>query len=281
MTPRPAGRPTHRPPRALVGTSGWSYEGWRAGLYAGVPRARWLAHYASLFDSVEVNASFYHSLAPSTYAAWREQTPPGFRFAVKGSRYVTHVRKLHDPAEPVARQRAAASRLGDKLFAVLWQLPAGLHRHDDLLAGFVAALAAWRGPRHAIEFRHASWFAPEVAELLARGRVASVISDAADWPRWDEVTTDLAYVRLHGHDATYWSAYSDAALAGWAARIRRWLAEGRDVAVYFDNTDAGHAPRDAARLAAMLRGPGARRRSAPSPSSPAAAARSRSSRSRP
>ena len=246
---------TARRPEALVGTSGWSYDDWRDTLYAGVPRARWLAHYAALYDSVEVNASFYRSLAPATYAEWREQTPSSFRFAVKGSRYITHVRKLHDPGESIARQRDAAALLGDKLAAVLWQVPAGLHRHDDLLHGFLRALGSWPGPRHAMEFRDASWFAREVAEALGRHRVANVISDASDWPRWDALTTDFVYVRLHGHDATYRSAYPEPALREWALRVRGWLAELRSVYVYFDNTDAGHAPHDAARLAAMLRDP--------------------------
>ena len=242
-----------RHPRVLVGTSGWSYDGWHDDLYAGVPRARWLAHYASVFDSVEVNASFYRSLATSTYAKWRDQTPHGFRFSIKGSRYITHVRKLHDPAEPLARQRDAAAGLGDKLAAVLWQIPAGLHRHDDLLADFLEALGAWPGPRHAIEFRDASWFVPEVASALAAHRVANVVSDAADWPRWDAVTTHFVYVRLHGHDSTYRSAYPASSLRAWTRRVQRWLVERRDVCVYFDNTDAGHAPHDAAHFAAMLR----------------------------
>lgn len=241
-----------KPGRAYVGTSGWTYDDWAQTFYAGVPRRRWLDHYASIFSAVEVNASFYHSLAPSTYANWRTATPPAFRFSIKGSRFITHVHKLHDPAEPIARQRDAARELGDKLAVVLWQLPAGLHRHDDLLDGFLDALTAWPETRHAIEFRHDSWFADEVARRLSRHAVANVLSDAGDWPMWDAVTTDLVYVRLHGNPVTYHSKYPARALERWATRTRAWVGERRDVHVYFDNTDSGHAFTDAGRLAGLL-----------------------------
>jgi uncharacterized protein YecE (DUF72 family) len=244
---------TSRKTRAWVGTSGWTYDVWKDGFYAGVPRAGWLAHYARHFDAVEVNATFYHTLTPATFAHWREQTPAHFRFSVKGTRYATHVKRLDVDAGVIDRARTPAARLGDRLAAVVWQLPARLARDDTRLARFIRRLARWKGPRHAIEFRHPSWFDPAVERTLADAGVASVISDAADWPMWDAVTTDLAYARLHGHAATYSSAYGRRALAQWAKRARRWLAEGREVHVYFDNTDAGHAVADAAILRDLLR----------------------------
>lgn len=239
-------------PQPFIGTSGWTYASWAADLYAGAPRADWLAAYAARFDSVEINASFYHALAPATYARWREGTPTAFRFALKGHRTITHVRRLGDVAAPLARQRDAAGALGAKLAVVLWQLPVRFGRDLDRLQRFALALDAWPTVRHAVEFRHPSWFDDAVAQLLARHRIANCQSDAADWPRWDAVTTDVVYVRLHGRPHTYVSRYDTRALRRWADRIEGWRGEGRSVHVYFDNTDAGHAWRDALRLRALL-----------------------------
>jgi uncharacterized protein YecE (DUF72 family) len=245
---------TSRKTRAWIGTSGWTYDVWKDGFYAGVPRVRWLAHYARHFDAVEVNATFYHTLKPETFAHWREATPQGFRFTIKGTRYATHIKRLEVDAAEIDRARIPAAKLGDKLAVVVWQLPAQFARDDARLARFIRRLASWKAPRHAIEFRHPSWFEPAVERVLAGAGIASVISDAADWPMWDVVTTDLAYARLHGHTATYTSAYGRRALAAWARHARQWLAAGCEVHVYFDNTDAGHAVEDAAILRGLLRG---------------------------
>jgi len=234
-----------------IGTSGWTYDVWRDSLYAGVPRTRWLQHYATLFDAVEVNASFYHRLKEGTFAKWHDETPDAFRFAIKANRYLTHVQRLAFPLRSLYEERTRSVPLGEKLAVVLWQLPAGWHLDLTRLRRFLDRLVKWPGPRHALEFRHNSWFTPEVANLLAMHRVASVQSDAADWPMWDAVTTDFVYLRLHGHDATYSSSYSSRALGAWASKIAAWRSERREVHVYFDNTDAGHAPEDAARLGAL------------------------------
>jgi len=238
--------------RLCIGTSGWAYDAWAGGFYAGVPRAKWLAHYARHFDAVEVNATFYHALQPATFAGWRAATPRGFRFAVKASRYLTHIRRLAFARSSLLAQREALAPLGAKLAVVLWQLPARLQRDTARLARFLRMLGAWPRVRHAVEFRHSSWFDDEVARLLEKHRIAAVQSDAADWPRWDAVTTDLVYVRLHGRRETYRSAYSSRELRVWAKRIRRWRAEGREVHVYFDNTDAGHAVENALALRRLL-----------------------------
>jgi uncharacterized protein YecE (DUF72 family) len=249
-------------PRAHIGTSGWTYDEWRDGLYAGVPRAQWLCHYAGRFDAVEVNGTFYHLLPRKTFEHWRRDTPAEFRFAIKSNRYLTHVRRLGFRLADLARERRAASALRDKLAVVLWQLPAGLARDNALLERFVGRLESWPQARHALEFRHPSWFRDDVAAALTQSRIAAVQSDAADWPMWNAVTTDLVYVRLHGHRATYASAYGERALKPWARRIRAWLAEGRDVHVYFDNTALGHAVADADLLRRLVEPP-ARARSDP------------------
>ncbi len=231
-----------------VGTSGWTYDGWRDDFYRGVPRARWLAHYASVFDAVEVNATFYHALKPATFARWRDETPADFRFCLKANRWITHVERLAVEPAAIARECERAAPLGDKLAVVLWQLPQSMQRDVPRLRQFARALGEWAQPRHAIEFRHASWFDDEAANLLAAHRIAAVQSDAADWPLWQAVTTDFVYVRLHGRGATYRSRYPLRQLAAWARRIAAWRRQGRAVWVFFDNTDEGHAPRDALRL---------------------------------
>jgi uncharacterized protein YecE (DUF72 family) len=239
--------------RAYIGTSGWSYDAWREVLYGGKPRAQWLRLYAQRFGAVEVNATFYHLLRRSSFERWRADTPARFRFAIKGNRYLTHNRKLRAPLAPVRLERERAAGLGAKLAVVLWQLPRTLGKDLARLERFARALRAWKGVRHAIEFRHPSWFCGEVADHLCRHGIAACQSHAADWPLWNAVTTDLVYVRLHGRPVTYASPYGERALRAWAAKVRRWLAEGREVHVYFDNTDSGNAPRNAARLIELVR----------------------------
>lgn len=243
---------------AYIGTSGWNYPEWRTSFYAGVPRKDWLRFTAAQFAAVEINATFYGRQRPDTFRNWCAQVPRPFRFTMKGNRYLTHTKRLLDPLEPVCRERDNARALGARLAAVVWQLPGTLHCDVARLQAFLQALAHWRRVRHVIEFRHRSWFQPHVAACLAEHRVAVCISDAADWPLWNEVTTDLVYVRLHGHSVTYASRYAQRSLETWACRIRQWLAEKRDVHVYFDNTAQGHAPADAQRLRRLLEGRGPR-----------------------
>lgn len=238
--------------RAYIGTSGWNYDGWRESFYLGTPRKDWLRFCAERFTGIEVNATFYRLQSRATFERWRAETPRDFRFAIKANRYLTHNKKLADPRAPIALERSRAAGLGLKLAAVVWQLPHNFHKNMARLEGFARALRGWRATRHAIEFRHESWFDDEVADCLGHHRVAVCQSDAADWPIWDAVTTDMVYVRLHGHTATYASAYSESELRVWARKARRWLAEGREVHVYFDNDAFGHAPRNASRLIAIL-----------------------------
>jgi uncharacterized protein YecE (DUF72 family) len=237
--------------RTFIGTSGWNYAEWQENFYGGIPHREWLAFYARHFNAVEVNATFYHHQRISTFEHWREQTPAGFVFAIKGHRYLTHIKRLAETSS-LALSRDAAAGLGDKLAVVLWQTPRSLHKDLARLEGFAQALAAWPQARHVLEFRHASWFDAEVADCLQRHRLGNCLSDAADWPLWDAVTTDLAYVRLHGHTDTYASAYDQGELKHWAGRVRAWQAEGRGVHVYFDNTVSGAALENALQLKEML-----------------------------
>jgi uncharacterized protein YecE (DUF72 family) len=234
---------------AFIGTSGWTYDIWRDDFYAGVPRRAWLAHYATHLNAVEVNATFYHALRADVFARWFEATPAHFRFCLKAHRWITHVERLHIDAAAIARERDRAQPLRHKLEVVLWQLPQTLERDVPRLERFLGLLKTWPSARHAIEFRDRSWFDVDVAACLRAHDAAAVRSDAADWPRWDADTAGFIYVRLHGHVTTYVSAYAPRTLARWAQRIAGWRADGRDVFVFFDNTDAGHAPHNAQFLA--------------------------------
>lgn len=237
----------------FIGTSGWNYDGWKNGFYESVPKKKWLEHSAGCFNALEVNGTFYRLQSESTFLKWKERTPGGFAFAAKGHRFVTHNKKLLDPEETVVRSRDNMRPLEPKLKAVLWQMPDTFKRNEERLDRFLRTLSnRWSSVRHVLEFRHPSWFAGEVADILTEYGVANCQSDAADWPLWDAVTTDLVYIRLHGHTRTYASAYSGGLLDDWAAKIRRWTRDGRDVHVYFDNDSEGAAPYDARSLMERL-----------------------------
>lgn len=240
------------PGKAYIGTSGWNYRTWRDDFYGDTPQKQWLAFCAERFTAIEVNGTFYRLQPKSTYKKWRDETPDEFPFAIKGHRYVTHNKKLLDSEEPVIRCRDSASPLGERVTAVVWQLPAFLKKDIERLEKFVRALCHWETTRHAVEFRHKSWFDGEVAECLSDHAVAVCMSDAPDWPMWEKVTTDFVYIRLHGHTRKYASSYTKPALRKWATRIRRWRKENRDVHVYFDNDAEGAAPLNALTLLDML-----------------------------
>jgi uncharacterized protein YecE (DUF72 family) len=240
--------------RAYIGTSGWVYAGWREHLYADTPTKKWLSVASRAFDALEINGSFYTQIKPATYARWYAETPDSFRFALKGHRFVTHYKRLRDCRDSIVRLRDQVKPLGEKLAAVVWQLPSTFRCDLARLEDFMHALGAWRGVRHALEMRHRSWFNAEVAALLRAANVSVCISDAPDFPMWREVTADLVYVRLHGHTRKYASSYTERSLRAWAADARRWVREGRDVHVYFDNDAEGHAVRNALRLQELVAG---------------------------
>jgi len=236
----------------FIGTSGWNYAGWKDDFYTGVPRKWWLEYYSESFNALEVDGTFYHLLRKNVAKSWYERTPADFHFAVKGHRYITHIKRLEPPGESLKLQRDSTAPLGEKLAAMLWQLPPNLHKDMRKLAVFIAMLAMWPEVRHVMEFRDQSWFDDEVATLMARERIALCQSDAATWPMWRAITTDLVFIRLHGHAATYASNYERDLLELWAKGIRQWLDDGRDVHIYFDNDAQGHAPWNALTLADIL-----------------------------
>ncbi len=264
-----------------VGVSGWRYAPWRGRFYPpGLAQRRELEHIGTTFPTVELNGSFYSLQRPESYARWRQTVPPGFTFAVKGGRFITHFKQLRDVATPLANFFASGVlALGDRLGPLLWQLPARQRLDLDRVAEFLALLPvttahaaelatghderlagrAWtttdvdRPLRHALEVRHASFADRAFLDLLREHDVALVVSDGGEtWPVFEEPTARLVYVRLHGAAELYVSGYDTAALREWAAKVRRWHAAGHDVVVYFDNDVKVRAPFDALALTEQL-----------------------------
>jgi uncharacterized protein YecE (DUF72 family) len=235
-----------------IGTSGWQYAHWRGHLYPErLPQRLWLEHYAERFSCVEVNATFYRLPSRTAVEEWRRRTPPDFVFAVKASRYLTHVRRLREPREPVRRLMNAVEPLGDRLGPVLLQLPPGMRRDTDALEEVLRCFPA--GVRVAVEPRDLSWFDDEVRALLERRGAALCLADRPGWrpPAWR--TADWWYLRLHEGRATPRPCYGRAALATWARRLADLFAPGDDGFVFLNNDTAGCAPRDARILAGRLR----------------------------
>jgi uncharacterized protein YecE (DUF72 family) len=238
-----------------IGTSGWNYASWRGVLYEpGVPQRRWLERYAEEFDTVELNASFYRLPPVEQFASWKERTPRGFAFAVKGSRFITHVKRLRGADEAIATFCEHARALGRKGAVALWQLPPSLACDVERLAAFCQLLPKGRTRRQAIEFRHESWYLPEVYELLQRRGVALVLPDSAADRSMTAPdlhhTAGFTYVRFHyGRGAG--GDYTARQLEQWAERIAAWR-RGRDVYVYFNNDWEGFAVRNARRLKEIL-----------------------------
>jgi uncharacterized protein YecE (DUF72 family) len=236
----------------MPGTSGWQYRDWRGAFYPpDVPQRRWLEYYAGQFGTVENNGTFYRLPARETFASWRARVPDDFVMTVKASRYLTHVRRLRDPAEPVRRLLGAADGLGDRLGPVLLQLPPDLRAAPDLLAECLRQFPS--SVRVAVEPRHESWWTDQVREVLAAADAALVWADrkgSAVTPLWR--TAGWGYLRFHEGDGVPWPSYSESALGTWADQIAAAWAGDRDVYAYFNNDQNAAAPRDAARLAAAV-----------------------------
>jgi uncharacterized protein YecE (DUF72 family) len=266
-----------------VGTSGWRYPPWRRTFYPeGLAQRRELEHLSRRVSSIEINGSFYSLQRPENYRAWAAETPDDFVFAVKGGRFITHLKQLRDVETPLANFFASGVlALGPKLGPVLWQLPPRLRFDHDRIAAFLELLprttvaaaelaarhderldgraytdaGADRPLRHAMEVRNETFRDPSFRALLSEHDVALVVADSAGtWPCFTDVTADFVYVRLHGDSELYVSGYTPEALDGWADRVRAWLADGLDVVVYFDNDAKVHAPYDAIALAERLAG---------------------------
>ena len=229
-----------------IGCSGWQYQHWRGDFYpAELPQSRWLEYYAERFDTVEINNTFYRLPEAQTFAAWGRRAPRGFIYAVKASRYLTHMKKLKEPRDALQRFFTRARRLGASFGPVLYQLPPRWPVNVDRFEAFLRALPRTR--LHAVEFREPSWYATEIFQLLERYRVALCLHDMAGSASERIAVGPFVYVRFHGVQK-YAGRYSDDVLEGWAEWLASQARSGRAVYAYFNNDVGGHAPRDAARL---------------------------------
>ena len=290
-------RPTNATIR--IGVSGWRYPPWRGPFYPkGLPQRRELEFASRVFASIELNGSFYSLQRPENYATWYDETPPGFVFSVKAPRFITHIKRLRDIDAPLANFFASGiANLREKLGPILWQLPPTMRYDPPLLDRFLSSLppdtasasklarrhdarvtgrarlafGPGRALRHALEVRHESFVDPALVEQLRRYRVALVVADTAGkWPQVGDITADFIYIRLHGDEELYRSAYIEPVLTRWAQRMRAWADGGeprgierisreaapaagpREVFCYFDNTDKVEAPANARRLMQKL-----------------------------
>ncbi len=236
-----------------IGCSGWQYKHWRGDFYpAELPTSRWFAHYALSFDTVEINNSFYRLPPAETFAKWRAQAPSRFLYAVKASRFLTHMKKLKDPEDPLARFFENARQLGARLGPMLYQLPPRWPLNLERLEIFLRALP--RGYRHTIEFRDPTWYDDRVYELLGRHNVALCLHDMQGSASGKRVVGPFIYVRFHFGTRKYGGRYSDDRLDDWAEWLAGRAAEGLHVFAYFNNDTGGHAPRDAVRLRQKIAG---------------------------
>lgn len=237
--------------RCHIGTSGWVYPHWRGVFYpSDLPQARWYDYYARHFATVEINYSFYRLPTEKTFEHWQAQAPPEFSYAVKANRFLTHVKRLKDAAEPLERFLSRARRLGGHLGPILWQLPPRWRADLARLESFATLLPS--DFVHVFEFRDPSWFVQPVREALERFGLSCCIFDMPGLPCPLWVTGRVVYLRFHGAGILYAGRYGQVGLQLWVERIRQWLAEGRTVYAYFNNDALGHAVEDARLLREMV-----------------------------
>jgi uncharacterized protein YecE (DUF72 family) len=238
-------------PEYYIGTSGWHYEDWSGLFYpADLPKSKWLEFYARHFPTVELNNSFYRLPSEKAFVNWREASPQCFTFAVKASRFITHIKRLKDVQEPLQNFLKRADLLGDKLGPLLYQLPPNMKRDDERLDRFLGMLLGRN--RHVFEFRHESWFDDGVFDILKRYNAGWCVFDMPELTSPAVATADFAYVRFHGSAGLYSSSYSDKELSSWVKRIAELGKNLKAVYIYFNNDVAGYALDNARTLDRLL-----------------------------
>ena len=247
-------------PHLCIGCSGWNYKSWRNQFYPqGLAAAHWLVYYASRFDTVEMNSTFYRLPEREQFVAWRQQTQPGFVAAVKASRYLTHLKRLREADEPLTRLFDRAAGLGSRLGPMLYQLPSHfpkdldrLRRFLDLLPERIKLGGRYRQVQHVMEFRHPSWYDDDVLRALGGRRVALCQHDKSGSGIEGAALGPLMYVRFHGTSGHYHGSYGDAVLERWATRLARAWRDGQDVYAYFNNDPDAAATHNASTLRGMV-----------------------------
>ena len=234
-----------------IGTSGWHYDHWRHRFYPEkLTKTKWLEFYATNFTTVELNNSFYKLPSEVAFATWRDSSPANFTFAVKVSRFITHIKRLRDTEEAVERFIGRAQILGEKLGPLLYQLPSNMHRDDERLEAFVSILP--QGLKHVFEFRHQSWLEEPIFRILHKYNIGLCVFDMPSLSCPLVATANFAYVRFHGSTGLYWSCYSDEELADWAKRLADLAVNLKALYIYFNNDAEAFAVRNAMTLRGYL-----------------------------
>ena len=238
--------------KLFLGCSGFSYKHWRGNFYPEeIPQKEWFNHYRSVFATVELNVTFYRIPNAETFKHWYQESAAGFSFAVKGSRYITHIKRLLEVESALARFFSPAQELQDKLQVVLWQFPPQFKYDLPRLESFLNQIAVYH-KRHTLEFRNESWLCPEVMDLCQSRNVSLCMADHPPFLDEPPITANFVYIRRHGMEGSYNGSYSTEQLAKDAGRIKSYLKKKLDVFIYFNNDAGGAAPRNALELAAML-----------------------------
>ncbi len=250
---------TARQARVLIGTSGYNYPHWWKGVFypSEVPQRKWLEFYAKHFDTVELNVSFYRLPKKEVFQSWHKRTAKDFLFAVKGNRYISHVKRLKECREPLSLLLENAASLKEKLGVLLWQLPPRFKFNKERLEEFCVLLSTLprsKRLRHAFEFRDQSWLTREAFHILKEFNFAFVLAHGSGLPAMETITSDFVYLRLHGGQVLYGSDYSDQELKEWAEKVRGWREKGLQVFVYFNNDAYGFAVKNAMTFRRMVAG---------------------------
>lgn len=236
--------------KIYIGTSGWSYSHWGKGIFypEDLPKRQQLEYYSQMFNSVELNASFYHLPLTQTFKNWYQRTPKDFLFAVKASRYITHIKKLEGSGW--SRFIIRAKYLQEKLGVILFQLPPSWKSDSQRLEKFISKLSAQY--KYVFEFRHNSWFCEEIYHILEKHNIGLCIADSPHFPFREKITSGFVYLRFHGARSLYSSRYSKAELQKWAKKIKIWASQGLDIYAYFNNDAQGFAIENARELCGLV-----------------------------
>lgn len=234
-----------------IGTSGWHYSHWQDRFYPKtLTKAKWLEFYASHFTTVELNNSFYRLPSETTFTTWHDSSPANFIFAVKVSRFITHIKRLKNCEQAVDNFISRAKILAEKLGPLLYQLPPNMHRNDEILESFLSTLP--QGMKHVFEFRHQSWLEDKVFEILHKHNIGFCVFDMPSVSCPVVATADFAYIRFHGSTGLYFSCYSDEELADWAKRLANLTRNLKTIYIYFNNDAEAFAVRNAITLRGYL-----------------------------
>ncbi|MCL4537143.1 MAG: DUF72 domain-containing protein [Nitrospirae bacterium] len=240
-------------PELRIGCSGFNYRHWRGNFYPeDLPQRKWFEYYCTVFNTVELNVTFYRLPLPKTFDKWHNETPDDFVFSLKGSRFITHIKRLVEPKEPLELFFERALRLKEKLKVVLWQFSPGFKIEIERLENFLKLLKKYP-VRNTLEFRHESWITDDVIDLCKEDDVSLCM---ADWPEFVDdlpVTSDFVYIRRHGEGGSYATCYSKAELRRDAKRIKSYLKDKKDIFIYFNNDYHGYAPKNAKELREMVK----------------------------